>query len=88
MVLKLALLRLLFERSLHTLLKIILKILYVSQEENNVCQQAGVKGNRWRFFTEYSQSQEGFFDDFGVEKFLARSLMDGSSGLKDITTVG
>jgi hypothetical protein len=46
----------LFERFPHTLLEIILKILYVSQEENNVYQQAGVKGNRGRLFAECLQT--------------------------------
>ena len=86
--LKLALLISLFERSLHTLLEIILKILYVSQEENNVYQQAGVRGNRGRPFAECLQPQKGFLDDFGVEELLAGSLVDGSSGLKNIAAVG
>ena len=86
--LKLALLISLFERFFHTSLEIILKILYVSQEENNVYQQAGVRENRGRPSTEGLQPQKGFLDDFGIEELFAGSLVDGSSGLKDIAAVG
>ncbi len=36
----------------------------------------------------FSQAQEGFLDDFGVEQLFSCSLLDGPAGLKHIATVG